>query len=258
MQSMEATQDRKTTLKLKSFGITKLVGDLPENFEALKSAVKATMTGEHEKLGQLLESDQYSINFFDSERNTKRICNDDDLRDAYSNVATRRILKIFIDPLPESPLYADWNLDSKTNQKSKGQGQETIGGYDWRQHVKPLTEEQKKIKAEKAELKAQEKAQKKQLRDEKRLAKKGEMTYEKLQKKEAKAEERQFKKAIKKELMDKCMEIYDESKGTAVPQDTIQQAAQEIIKKTAEGEFPVKAAKKTKVNESQMSEKFNI
>ena len=76
-----------------------------------------------------------------------KICNDEDLKHAIADVANRRTLKFFIDPLPESPLFADWKLDSKTTQKSTGQGQKTTEGYNWRQHVKELSEEERKQKA---------------------------------------------------------------------------------------------------------------
>ena len=112
------------------------------------------MCGQNEQVDQLLEGDSYAINFYDSEKNSVRILNDDDLKNA--TAVKRRVLKFFIDPTPESPLFANWNLASKTNQKSKGQGQ-TEGGYDWRQHVKELSEDERKQRAEQKALKKEEK-----------------------------------------------------------------------------------------------------
>ena len=132
-------------MKIKAKYITKLVEELPENFEALKKTVKATMCGQHEKLDQLLEGDQFTICFFDNMRCSVIIADDQKLNEAYetAKIGNRRILKFFIDPLPGTPLASIWDIDSKTTQKSKGHTQrKTKDGeekYNWRKHVKELS-----------------------------------------------------------------------------------------------------------------------
>lgn len=150
------------------------------------------MYGQHEKLDQLLDGEQFTICFYDNMRTSKTVANDQELQDAYetANLGNRRVLKFFVDPFPESPLAQVWKLDSKTPKKTKGHSQ-TIEKkkdgekYNWRKHVKELSVED---------------AQKKQL-----------------------------KKNIKKALMEKCLQIYDGLQGADTPEGAIDKAAKEII-----------------------------
>jgi len=78
-----SNQKKKLTVKLANGSYTKRVRDVPENFSALKSAVKAQMAKGEQSDQQLILSNQFTITYKDDTGDIINVSDDEDLFAAY-------------------------------------------------------------------------------------------------------------------------------------------------------------------------------
>ena len=118
-----SNQKKKLTVKLANGSYTKRVRDVPENFAALKSAVKAQMAKGEQSDQQLILANQFSITYKDDTGDIINVSDDEDLFAAY-DVAEGSLggqLKFEVKPRAGGHQINDSAMDEIINSKSKVQ-----------------------------------------------------------------------------------------------------------------------------------------
>lgn len=128
-QESQMSQSGKIVLKLTCNSVTKRVRELPENFEALKSQVKAQMCkSKNIKDSGFLLKDQFQITYTDDTGDVIHVSDDEDLLGAYDAAETcmNRQLRLQIDPREDLGYPSlDTIPESKTVQNPKIQEEKT-------------------------------------------------------------------------------------------------------------------------------------
>ena len=123
--SQVTNSQKKLTLKLVNGSVTKRVRDIPENFEALKSTLKAQMAKGHQGDQSFIISNQFAITYKDDTGDVINVSDDEDLFAAYdvAETALGKQLKLQVEPRPSQNLMNEPQNDTKSKVQEEAESE---------------------------------------------------------------------------------------------------------------------------------------